>query len=203
MRAAARRPGATAPRVPVGMVLALLESMYANDRFRLLSTMRGLLAGALVAAALACGDSTPDQRLEKASERLAEERDDLRELRGDQAGLREREEKASQALQNARGALRRAEQDVVSAEHLVEQRATDVALFRILQSDMLEASELGRSAIEVRVDDGVVTLTGVASDPSARQRALEIARGTPGVQSVRDQLGVEESTARAEAAAKR
>lgn len=177
--------------------------MYANDRSRPLSTMRGLLGAAFAAGALACGDGTPEQRLEKASERLADARDDVRELRSDLPELREREEEASQALQNARAALRRADQDVASAEQLVEQRATDVALFRTLQSDMLEASELGRSAIEVRVDDGVVTLSGVASDQSAHQRALEIARATPGVQSVRDQLEVEEGTARAAAAAPR
>jgi osmotically-inducible protein OsmY len=175
--------------------------MSAKHRSRLLTA--GLLGGALAAAALACGDDTPEQRLEQASERLAEAREDVRELRGDLGERREREDEASQALQEARASLRGAEQDVLSAEQLVEQRATDVALFRTLQSAMLESSELDHSAVEVRVADGVVTLAGVAADESARQRALEIARGTPGVESVRDQLEVERNTARAEASATR
>ncbi len=57
------------------------------------------------------------------------------------------------------------------------------------------AADPSVSAISVNVDtsDGVVTLTGKVPDEQARQRALGIARATPKVNRVVDQLTVDPS----------
>ena len=145
---------------------------------------------ALIAASLACGESPPEQRLESASEQLTEAREEAAAVRERLDRARAREVESSDALREARRALRAAEQDVLSAEQRVARRATDVALFRTLQATMLEAPELRRSAVEVRVDDAVVTLAGTVSDHEAHQRALALARSTAGVRGVRDELDV-------------
>jgi osmotically-inducible protein OsmY len=44
------------------------------------------------------------------------------------------------------------------------------------------------STIQVNVDDGVVTLSGVASSDTAHARALDAARATEGVRSVVDHI---------------
>lgn len=45
-------------------------------------------------------------------------------------------------------------------------------------------------AIDVDVDDGMVTLTGEVKDQAAHARALEIARSVKGVKGVKDQLKI-------------
>lgn len=44
--------------------------------------------------------------------------------------------------------------------------------------------------IEVIADRGIVTLTGTVPNETVRQAAMEIARGTPGVISVHNELKV-------------
>lgn len=150
-----------------------------------------VLCCALVGATLACDSPTSDERLQAASEDLADARDDSVEARERLESARKREAMASENLQEARRGLREAEATVLSAKQRVERRATDEALFRSVQSAVLE---LDRSAVEVRVDDAVVTLTGTVADASTRERAVELARSTAGVREVRDQLEVEAAT---------
>jgi hypothetical protein len=160
----------------------------------------GVLAAGLLAVLLlpACGDDAPEQRLEAASEALSDARADADQAREQ---LAERERKATEELQEARSALREAESELLSAQQLMERRATDVALFRAVQAAMLDAPQLQTAAVEVRVDDGVVTLAGVVQDAEARQRALELARETAGVRDVRDQLDVVEEPLESKATA--
>lgn len=56
--------------------------------------------------------------------------------------------------------------------------------------EALEDSALRKYDIGVATEDGVVTLTGQVDDELARDAAVAIAQGSPGVESVSDQLVV-------------
>ena len=60
---------------------------------------------------------------------------------------------------------------------------------------MAERSNLV-NAIKVNVRDGVATLSGKVPSERAEQRALRIARTTPGITSVRDEISVDKSMTR-------
>src|SRR5262245_34066200 len=51
---------------------------------------------------------------------------------------------------------------------------------------------LANAAIEVEVEGAVVTVRGEVADPATRQRAVELARETIGVEQVIDELGPKE-----------
>lgn len=136
----------------------------------------------------ACGADPPEERLDEAGESLEDAREERSEARNELESARARVAAAEQELHDARRALRDAEKRVAAAGSRVEQRATDVALFRAVQSRILRAEPLEEEAIGVRVEQGVVTLQGRVSDPDARDVALEVARSTPGVERVRDRL---------------
>ena len=57
-----------------------------------------------------------------------------------------------------------------------------------MQSRIKQDARLKGSDIDVRVDAGVVTLTGDVKDLGARARASEVARSVPGVRSVKNEL---------------
>jgi hypothetical protein len=54
-----------------------------------------------------------------------------------------------------------------------------------------ESGQLRHYQIDVRVEDGVVDLTGTVSDPSQREIVLRIVRSSPGVTNVRDRLTIQ------------
>ena len=143
-------------------------------------------------ALAACGDSaTPEAELEAAGEALEEAREDASGARDTLSEARKRLVAAESELRDARKELRSAKKRVLSAEARLELRATDVALFRGIQTRLLETDSLRQDAVTVRVDGGRVTLEGTVASESARETALQIARATPGVESVRDRLDVE------------
>jgi len=144
---------------------------------------------------VACGEGTPEARLSAAGETLTEARDDAQEARSSLEAAKARLTSAESELYEARKAVRRAEKQVLSAEALVDRRASDVALFRRIQSQLLEAESLRQHAVTVQVDNQKVTLDGVVTSEAARQAALEISRSTPGVAEVRNRLDVESDTA--------
>ncbi len=145
----------------------------------------GALGLALVASSLlGCGpDQPPEARLEGAGEALEDARGRLEEAR-------ERHVVAQQGLREARKQLRQAERAVLSAEQRLSRRATEVALFRAVQKALLEDPALRQEAISARVDGSRVTLEGEVSEAELQARALEVARGTPGVEQVTDDLEV-------------
>lgn len=66
--------------------------------------------------------------------------------------------------------------------------AKDDDLKKNVKGRISKDARLKGSDIEVRADNGVVTLTGDAKDVGARARASEIARGVPGVKSVKNEI---------------
>jgi osmotically-inducible protein OsmY len=152
-------------------------------------------AAAVSLAILACGEPAPEARLGAAGDALEEARQDAEEANDSLAETRQRLATAEAELHDARKAVREGEKRVLSAEALLERRATDVALFREIQGRLLEAAPLRQDAVIVRVDDGKVTLEGSVASGAARDAALEIARSTPGVSAVRDRLDVESDDA--------
>ncbi len=66
----------------------------------------------------------------------------------------------------------------------------DGALTAKIKSKMALDDTLKSRGINVSTDAGVVTVSGTVSSPAERERALQLARETAGVVSVRDQLHV-------------
>lgn len=155
-----------------------------------------LLSLMLLSVVPACGDpATPEAKLEAAGDALDDARDDTHAARESLADAKERLAAAETELRDARKAMRAAEKRVLSARARVDRRATDVALFRKIQARLLEADSLLQDAVTARVDDGNVTLEGTVAHDAARKTALQIARSTPGVSTVRDHLDVESDEA--------
>jgi osmotically-inducible protein OsmY len=150
-------------------------------------------AAACAAAALlvgACGGEAPEQRLEQAAERVRDAREEVRDARRAlEAEMNEATRKRAEVA-DARESLESAQQKLSQASSRLEQRATDVALFRAIQKELLETEDLDDAAVLAHVRDGAVTLYGSAPDAEARERAVQIARETPGVVSVASNVAV-------------
>ncbi len=152
------------------------------------------LGTALVA--LACGGSDQEANLEQASQALAEAR---AQVAKDQESVQVRESEAQEAqkrLADARSALREAESELARRESAVDRSATDDLLFRTVQKRLLEDDDLSNVAIAARVSKGVVTLSGSVPNAKLRDRALEIARETPGAGNVESRIEVQVSAAK-------
>ena len=65
---------------------------------------------------------------------------------------------------------------------------SDVALAGKVESALAAETALHGSAIAVKADDGVVTLTGSTKDPELRSMAAQVALSVTGVRSVRNEL---------------
>jgi hyperosmotically inducible protein len=77
---------------------------------------------------------------------------------------------------------------VVAAADRKVVNAEDKDLKSAVQSRIKQDARLKGSDIDVRVDAGVVTLTGDVGDVGVRARASEVARSVPGVRSVKNEL---------------
>jgi hyperosmotically inducible protein len=77
---------------------------------------------------------------------------------------------------------------VVSAAEKKAVDRKDDDLKKAVKDRIGKDARLKGSDIEVRADKGVVTLVGDAKDIGARARASELARGVPGVKSVKNEL---------------
>jgi len=160
-------------------------------RGRGLASARALALGlgvALVGAA-GCGDDAT-HRWEAAKEELAEARDGVREAESKVEARREALREAEAVLAKAREREREARAHLDEAREKVSKEATDAVLFRAVQKRLLEDEKLEGVAVSAQVSDGVVTLRGEVPDPKLRDRALEIARGVPGVVEVRSEIRV-------------
>lgn len=148
------------------------------------------LAALAVAGLLSCGGETPEDRLEEAlvavreaevriedgEERLAAERAELQACRQD--------------LADAQRELNRARKTHSEAKDRLEQRATEVALFRAVQAALLEADVLESVAVRVEVSDGQIVLHGEVPSTQLREKAAAIARATPGVTKIESRIRV-------------
>jgi len=139
---------------------------------------------------LACCGSDPEVDLERASKAVEEARSQV-ETAQEVVKTREGEvAEAKQRLDEAKSALRKAQGEVVANEAAVDRNATDAVLFRTIQKQLLEDGDLAKVAISASVKSATVTLSGSVPDAELRDRAVEIARETPGVQHVQSQIEV-------------
>ena len=105
--------------------------------------------------------------------------------------------KASAARSDADAAKRRATQlanqaaaRATSAANSLNDTISDSALTAKIKSKMALDDTLKSRGIDVHTDSGVVTVSGNVSSAAEHDRAVQLARETAGVVSVRDQLHV-------------
>ena len=156
--------------------------------------MRSAWIGAVAALALlgaGCGGEDPEAQLRAAGEQLEEARGRVVALREKVESRAADAEKAKQELGTAREKLREAELALAKIEASIDRSATDDVLFRAVQSRLLEADALEKVAIRATVSKGVVTLSGSVPNAKLRDRAVEIAKQTPGVEEVESRIEVQ------------
>jgi osmotically-inducible protein OsmY len=147
------------------------------------------LGAALVA--LACGGGDPEADLEAATKALEAARAQVAEDREAVQALEAEVKENEKRLADARSALRKSEGELAQRESAVNRSATDAVLFRSVQKRLLEDDDLSGVAIAARVSKGVVTLSGTVPNEKLRDRAVEVARATPGVASVENLIEVQ------------
>lgn len=131
-----------------------------------------------------CDRPAPEERLQSAGEQLDQAEDSLE-------SLDTRIDELEATLTELKKERRRTEDRLLTLEDRVEARATDIALFRAVQSVLLEDGPLSQSAIAVDARKGVVTITGLVSSAELRDRAVRLAAGTAGVDRVVSRIDVE------------
>jgi osmotically-inducible protein OsmY len=112
-------------------------------------------------------------------------------------GMFQKETKPEDRLENAAGDLEQATEEreearrqVAEAKARLERESTDVAITRAIQQKLLQDAELAELALHTQVSQGNVRLTGTVMNELQRQRAVQIAAGTPGVSGVTDEIRV-------------
>ena len=149
-----------------------------------------MLALALGGALAACGESSQEQVLARASENLAAAREQVEESRERVTSRRQQVEEARAELAAAEQDLRDAQAALRQAESRIDVTATDAALFRAVQKRLLEEDDLRQVAIAVDVDRGVATLRGRVPKAKLRDRAVQVAKSVPGVASVESRISI-------------
>ena len=82
---------------------------------------------------------------------------------------------------------------VSEAAGKVAEKVDDVAITSEVKAKLIGDSQVSARKIDVDTKDGVVTLKGTVSSEQEKDKALQIARNTKGVQRVEDQLMVRSS----------
>lgn len=144
-----------------------------------------IVLAAALAALCACGGETPESRLSEAGEKVEEAEETLDSL---EARIDEHEA----ALDDLRDRRQKMKDRLQTLEERLASRATDVALFRAVQSALLEEPDLKETAINVLVEDSAVTLVGAVPSTKQREKALEIARNVPGTEEVESRLRIDD-----------
>jgi osmotically-inducible protein OsmY len=148
-----------------------------------------------------CKPDTPDEKLlktaddvdavqkkmEQAGEKVVDAADEL-------AAREKAVEAAGSELQETRKELKVIQQQYVEEQELLDRRANDTALFRLVQKQLLEEPQLEGNAVSVNVDNGIVSLRGNLQNQQQVTLAVEIAQQAPGVKSVRNLMEIEQST---------
>lgn len=147
----------------------------------------GLAAGLLV---LGCGGSDPEQALAEANRAVESSRAAVEKARGVVKQREAQVRDAQQKLADARASLREVEEELARHEAAVDRSATDTALFRAVQKQLLEDDKLSGVAISASVSNGAVVLTGSVPNGKLRDRAVEVAREIPGVTRVQSRIEV-------------
>ncbi|RIL04414.1 MAG: hypothetical protein DCC71_14165, partial [Proteobacteria bacterium] len=175
------------------------------DRMWLRAGIACVAAGLAGTMLLACGESR-EEKYEKAM-RVAESArssvDDVQEEVDEREAEYTKEQneanEARERLDEAREKLASVRENYEGARAEVAKWADDATLFRTVQQRLLEDRELEDAAVSARVEHGVALLTGTVPDEDARERAVEIARETPGIVDVQSQLAIASAGAEAPA----
>ena len=69
---------------------------------------------------------------------------------------------------------------------LAAEPTSDEGIAAVANSRLNDDAVVGRAMLSVTVDNGLAILYGTVPDEAARQRALHVVRGTPGVYDVLD-----------------
>lgn len=137
-----------------------------------------LIAAVALLTLLGCGQDTPEDRLEAAGDTLEAAEDTL-------ADIEQKIELHEQSLADLRNKRRQLRERLLTLEERLAARATDVAVFRAVQSALLEDEALSQRAISVDAEDGVVVLRGLVSSEQEEMLAMRVANTVPGVAAVR------------------
>ena len=144
----------------------------------------------LLFAVSGCGGDSQEQELEDATAAVVAKQEAVQEAREEVEARQQVVAEARKDLEAAESELRIREQALRDAQSQVGFKATDSTLFRSVQRRLLDDPELDDLAVSVRVVKGVVTLQGAVPDEAARARAEEVAKETPGVVNVDNQVQV-------------
>jgi osmotically-inducible protein OsmY len=146
-----------------------------------------IFTAVMLLALLGCEQNTPESRLEAAGDTLAATEDNLEYIE-------QSIEQHEQALVDLRKRRREVRERVLTLEERVEARATDVALFRAVQSALLENEALRQRAVSVDAESGVIVLNGLVASEQEETLAVQIAGGVPGVGKVTSRMEIDADT---------
>lgn len=124
----------------------------------------------------ACSKPAPEERLIEVGQDLNDTQGRLETLNEEIAGHED-------AIQQLRRERYNTKARLMTLEERLQRRATDLAIFRAAQSTLLDEPTLQEVAVVASVEDGIVTLSGTVSNAQQKQKATEIARSIPGVES--------------------
>jgi osmotically-inducible protein OsmY len=159
-----------------------------------------LVTAFLACLALAgCQPDSPDDRLLETADEVQDVREEIGEA-GEQvaeasdelAASEQAVEAAEIELQKSRERLQTLQRQHTEERELLRRMANDVALFRLIQKQLLEEPQLADTAVSVSADNGVVSLRGALNSEQDVALAIGIASQAPGVKSVRNLLDVEQ-----------
>ena len=91
---------------------------------------------------------------------------------------------------DAQQAMNTAENKVKQAADATSEAVTDATIVTKINASLVADDQLKATKIDVKAEDGRVTLTGTAPDPSAQARATSLAQAVNGVRSVDNKLQV-------------
>lgn len=74
----------------------------------------------------------------------------------------------------------------LEGQDLSAEPTSDEGVAAVANSRLNDDAVVGRAMLSVTVDNGLAILYGTVPDEAARQRALHVVRGTPGVYDVLD-----------------
>lgn len=162
-----------------------------STQTRLAIAWIALVVATALIAPLGCGGAEdPEEALREASAELEGANAAVEEA---QAVVDDRQaavDEAQEALAEAQKGLAESQAIARDAQAVVGEKATDSALFRSVQRRLLEDEALQGLAIVAEVDRGVVVLRGRVDTSGQRDRAVEVAGATPGVQRVDTKIDV-------------
>lgn len=154
--------------------------------FTHVKTWKLIALSAIVAGFLAgCSRPAPEERLIAVGEDVSDMQEQLSSLNAEINSHQDAIEQLRQERQRARSKL-------MTLEERLERRATDLAVFRAAQSALLDEPALQDAAVLANVEDGTVTLEGSVSNSAQKQKAADVVRSIPGVESTVVRLQVVE-----------